>query len=110
MLNFSRMDRRRRRVELVPMGGTADLPEWAGEEFPDLLSSAADDEVAGAVRALSDPLREVVALRYYGDRTVEEISMMLSVPVGTVKSRLHNARTDLMSKLSHRKPRKEETT
>lgn len=106
MLNFHRMSHRRRQVELVPMGGAADLPERPCEEFADMLSQTADDEVEGAVRTLSEPLREVVMLRYFGDRTVDEISMLLAIPVGTVKSRLHHAREALFNKLSHRMSRK----
>lgn len=106
MLNFHRMSHRRRQVELVPMGGAADLPERPCEEFADMLSQTADDEVEGAVRTLSEPLREVVMLRYFADRTVDEISMLLGIPPGTVKSRLHHAREALFNKLSHRMSRK----
>ena len=91
------------------MGGAGDLPERACEDFADMLSRTADDEVAGAVRTLSEPFREVVMLHYFGDRTVDEISMLLSIPPGTVKSRLHHAREDLFGKLSHRMSMKGES-
>ena len=98
MLNFHRMNHRRRRVEEVPMGTAEDLPEQVAgmsAETPD-----AGDEVANAIRALSQPLREVVILRYFADKTVEEIAAALDIPVGTVKSRLHNARAELANLLS----------
>ena len=45
--------------------------------------------IQDAVRALPPAQRSVVALRFYGDLTIDEISRATSVPVGTVKSRLH---------------------
>lgn len=42
-----------------------------------------------AVGGLSEPLRQVVSLRYLGDLTLEEIARELDLPLGTVKSRLH---------------------
>ena len=35
--------------------------------------------------------RKVVALRFYSDLTLEEISRATGAPVGTVKSRMHRA-------------------
>ena len=63
MLNFHRMNHRRRRVEVVPMGAAEDLPEQPAA--PTAETQDADDEVASAIRALSPPLREVVVLRYF---------------------------------------------
>ena len=39
--------------------------------------------------------------RYFADKTVEEIAAALNIPVGTVKSRLHNARVELANLLPH---------
>ena len=99
MLNFHRMNHRRRRVEVVPMGAAEDLPEQT--TGPTAETQDADDEVANAIRALSPPLREVVVLRYFADKTVEEIAAALNIPGGTVKSRLHNARVELANLLPH---------
>ena len=98
MLNFHRMNHRRRRVEEVPMGAAEDLPEQTTD--PAAGTQDADDEVANAIRALSQPLREVIVLRYFADKTVEEIAAALDIPVGTVKSRLYNARAELANLLS----------
>ena len=74
MLNFRRMDLRRSGPDVVFMGSALDLPEQA------------------ALRALPEGTRAVVVLKYFEDRSVEEIAAQLVVPVGTVKSRLFNAR------------------
>jgi RNA polymerase sigma-70 factor (ECF subfamily) len=47
--------------------------------------------VMTALNNLSEIHREVVVLRYYQDLKLNEISLALSIPLGTVKSRLSNA-------------------
>ena len=42
-----------------------------------------------AVGALEDPYREVVALRFFGDRSLAEIADVTGRPLGTVKTHLH---------------------
>lgn len=56
--------------------------------------------VAEALELLSPPHRQVVILRYWVDLTVPEIARHLSVPAGTVKSRLHMATRVLRDALS----------
>ena len=52
---------------------------------------------------ISPLLREVVVLKYFDGRDIDEIAGMLSVPPGTVKSRLHNARKELCELLNRQK-------
>src|SRR5262245_62134919 len=42
----------------------------------------------GAVAALDEPYREVVALRFFGERSLEEIAVITGRPLGTVKTHL----------------------
>lgn len=44
-----------------------------------------------AISDLPDKQRAVILLAYYEDLPQEEIALILDVPVGTVKSRLHHA-------------------
>ncbi len=55
------------------------------------FDSAADAGLTQLVSALPDAQREVVLLRFGLDFRLHEIADALSVPLGTVKSRLHNA-------------------
>lgn len=56
-----------------------------------------------ALADIRDPDREVLLLHVAGDLTMEEVAKALSVPLGTVKSRLHRARRELASALeAHR--------
>jgi RNA polymerase sigma-70 factor (ECF subfamily) len=49
------------------------------------------DSMRARVLSLPDRLREVLVLRYYEDMGEEEMSRVLRVPRGTIKSRLHAA-------------------
>ena len=44
-----------------------------------------------AIRSLSPELRDTLELRLEQELSYEEIAHVLDVPVGTVRSRLHNA-------------------
>jgi len=53
-----------------------------------------------AIRGLSEKLRAVVVLYDIEGMPYEEIAQVLGCPVGTVKSRLFNARAELRRKLA----------
>lgn len=53
------------------------------------------DAVAEALRQLSPDRQELLALRYGADLNIIEIALVLGIPAGTVKSRLHHAREQL---------------
>lgn len=57
----------------------------------DVGRTLADEDLAIALRRLSELHREVVLMRYVDGMSIEEIAAALTVPEGTVKSRLHNA-------------------
>lgn len=100
LLNFRRMDVRRRRVEIVPFGDAVDLPERPDPLFAELAEDAGLEALRAAVGSVSEPLRLVVQRRYFDAKPVEEIAQELGVPAGTVKSRLHKAREVLHGLLS----------
>lgn len=61
---------------------------------PDDLAAADDpvpDDIDAALAGLSAAHREVLLLRFVDDLSLAEIAAALSVPVGTVKSRIHLA-------------------
>lgn len=75
----------------------AELPEPAGAD------PATQDDLRGAVReavdALGEPYRSTLLLREAG-LAYDEISVALDCPVGTVRSRLHEARRLLKLRLA----------
>jgi RNA polymerase sigma factor (sigma-70 family) len=52
-------------------------------------------EIFAALKTLNHTEQQVILLRYWSDKTDAQIAAMLSVPVGTVKIRLHRAREKL---------------
>ena len=62
------------------------------------------EDVRWAVARLSDPLREVVELGVFQDLPYAEVAEILGIPVGTVKSRMHNALKQLKEIFDERRP------
>ena len=48
-------------------------------------------ELAAVLAVLPDEQREVLLMRFVDEMSLEEIAAALNIPLGTVKSRLHNA-------------------
>jgi RNA polymerase sigma-70 factor (ECF subfamily) len=55
-----------------------------------------------AIGELPPPQRRAVALRFYGDLSLDEIAAATNRPIGTVKSRLHRGLDALREQLSTR--------
>ena len=95
-----RKQKRRRAASLSAM---IDATGDSGASFIDLLEAdiplpddaAEDTEVAELVRdvvdQMPDHLREVLVLAYFHQFAYKEVALMLGIPLGTVKSRLHAA-------------------
>ena len=66
------------------------LPDFAPS--PEALLEQSEDvqRVRRAVADLPDEHRQVIELRFFADAALDEIAAILEVPLGTVKSRLHN--------------------
>jgi RNA polymerase sigma-70 factor (ECF subfamily) len=95
--------RKNSRRQAAPLSALVDEGRDDGRAFIDLLEAdlplpAQDAEeneqrelVRQTVAALPDHLREVLILAYFNQFAYKEIAEMLSIPLGTVKSRLHAA-------------------
>ena len=101
-----------RRVKRERIAYTLDDPVGTeegevGREIPDTArgpeelaqSREVRDQVQKALTQLSEKLRPVVILHDLEGMRYEEIAEILKIPVGTVKSRLFNARMELRNKL-----------
>ncbi len=78
--------------EPAPNGEATDQLELAAEQGP----------LREALAALSPEHRVAVALFYLEEMSVAEVAVVLDIPVGTVKSRLMNARAKLRESLDRR--------
>ena len=86
--------RQRKRRPTVPLeteqdGETAALP------LPDSAPGPEERALQAAMQALPEDQREILILRVVNDLPYERISEILSLPLGTVKSRLARARNQL---------------
>jgi RNA polymerase sigma-70 factor (ECF subfamily) len=70
-----------------------------GDPASALLQAERDALVQRALLELSDDARAVVVMRDMDGLSYEQIAETLEVPVGTVRSRLHRARSDLRDRL-----------
>lgn len=99
-IDAQRRNRRHRRLSLnqphqagsESVGTLIDLVAAEGED-PSLAAENGEQGawVRGEVEALPEPLRNAVNLVYFGGMKYRDAAKVMSVPVGTVKSRLHAA-------------------
>ena len=79
------------------------LPDRGPSPADQLASQETQKMVREALGRLSPDLREAVILRDLQDMDYKEISQVLRVPEGTVKSRINRGRTELARLLSRNK-------
>ena len=94
----ARRDQRRRVTEIS-------VPEVEGAAVHgighDAASALADrDEIERAFRRLTEEQRTLLALVYYADLTLADVSVAMGVPIGTTKSRHHRAMAALRAALA----------
>ena len=87
-----------RAAEVPARGGPAETPETL------LLRDTLAPELQAAVDALPDAFRQAVWLRDVEEFSYAEIANMLSIPVGTVMSRISRGRRLLFERLHHLRP------
>src|SRR5699024_5000511 len=101
---YRRKARRPTQVDYEDYIGYQDLEEGSAVEFFDLREEIFDnligDEVTTAVNSLPVNFRAVILLCDVEGFTYEEISKIIDIPIGTVRSRLHRARNMLKEKLA----------
>jgi RNA polymerase sigma-70 factor, ECF subfamily len=92
---------RNRPADIVPLEDEAGLDEEVGAPaaagYTEALLQSRSDlrRLDALIEALPTPLREVVVLRELNELGYREIAEVIGVPIGTVMSRLHRARSAL---------------
>lgn len=87
-----------RAAETPVRGGPAETPETL------LLRETLAPELQAAIDGLPDSFRQAVWLRDVEEFSYAEIARMLSIPVGTVMSRISRGRHLLFERLHHLRP------
>src|SRR5699024_9523676 len=74
----------------------------SSDDGPDdeLVTLETNDTVLDAIDQLSETYRSVIILRYLKELPLKEISEILDIPLGTVKTRVHRGREQLRKQLN----------
>lgn len=95
--------RKQQRTPAIPISGAADEQEMSFEEMLNTLTSDPTrpyeelerQETSALVRQIiaqmPENLREILIFAYFNQFSYKQIADILSIPIGTVKSRLHTA-------------------
>lgn len=95
--------RKQQRTAAIPIGAIADSQEMSFDDVLNALTSddtmpyeeLEDGEIASQVRRIiadmPENLREILILAYFNKFSYKQMAQILSIPIGTVKSRLHTA-------------------
>jgi RNA polymerase sigma-70 factor (ECF subfamily) len=67
----------------------------------ELESLELQEIIQKAILILPDKYRSVIVLKYIDELSLKEISEILDLPIGTVKTRIHRGRESLKNLLSH---------
>jgi len=95
--------RKRQRIAAIPIGTIAESQEMS---FDDVLNTLTSDttmpyeklqksetasRVGKIITNMPENLREILILAYFDKFSYKQMARILSIPIGTVKSRLHTA-------------------
>jgi RNA polymerase sigma factor (sigma-70 family) len=102
--NRCRMLRRQRSLPTTPLDVDEALQVLPG---PDDVTWTAmqretGTEILAAIKTLSSDHQRILALHYFAELDISEIAVVLGVPSGTVKSRLHRALTLIRTAMTAR--------
>jgi RNA polymerase sigma factor (sigma-70 family) len=98
--------RRRQKIRFDGLGEGSDERLRSAWPSPSeqLADADLDHDVAAALSALPPEFRAAVVLCDIEGLTYEEISAVLDIKIGTVRSRIHRGRAQLRAALAHRRP------
>ena len=95
--------RKWQRTSAVPIGAIADSQDISFDEmlntitsdntlpFEELEKNETSSRVAHIIAQMPENLREIIILAYFNKFSYKQMAEILSIPIGTVKSRLHTA-------------------
>ena len=87
--------------QLSKEGTNFDLPSNENNVGDDIHVDIATRLIQKAINELQDKFKEVIILRDIQELSYDDISLIVNVPIGTVKSRINRARIQLQLELKH---------
>lgn len=104
---FDEIRRRKRRIKTVNVSNdendtTENIVQADESTNPENILSQKElsEVIFAAVESLGDDYREVISLREYAKMDYKEIAKTLGISLGTVKSRLSRARSEIAKKIA----------
>jgi len=92
---------------------TVELSEYIGSDnkTPEIAFSDKERQqiILAAVNSLPCKLRQVIIMQEFDNLSLEQIALKLHIPIGTVKSRIFNARKILADRLFFLNPKNEQS-
>ena len=107
LANTELRKRKQRRTTLLSQfnknSKTYELPSNEPELGQEIQTDIVNEIIRNAVDQLSEKFKAVIVLRDIQGLSYEDISEIINVPIGTVKSRINRARIQLQVELKHLK-------
>ena len=91
VVNEANRQFRKKSIQTVPLESASEIPDDDYDIDELLIQEENHHILREALSSLSPEQRDVIVLRYFSDLTVPEIAAAISVPEGTVKSRISRA-------------------
>lgn len=91
------LDYIKRTRKIVPM---KDVEQYKDMTYPECEPFENRIELMDSLNRLSDHYKTVIILRYYKDFTIKQISEVMDIPEGTIKTYIHRAIRQLKKELS----------
>ncbi len=105
LANTELRKRKQRKITLLSQlskgGKDFALPSNENSVGHDIQTDIATRLIQKAINELQDKFREVIILRDIQELSYDDISSIVNVPIGTVKSRINRARLQLQLELKH---------
>ena len=87
------------KIRIIDIEKLPDIPDGNDNEFEQLVKSEKNNLIREKLSTLDNKYKVILELRYLKDRSYDEISKDLNIPLNTVKSRLFRAKNFLADKI-----------
>lgn len=87
------------KIRLIDIEKVPEVPIAGGDGFEQLLKKEDAVRIREVLSKLDVKYRVILELRYFNDKSYEEIAEILQIPINTVKSRLFRAKSFVATRL-----------